>query len=125
MEASISKPATAEQRDPEQQTDLISPPEVESLPLQKPRRRGGLIHDADFQAEAEAAVRDLEIERDERIALSGAGELAAENEGLQKQIALLDRRIAALIEENRSLKYRAKLWRDRAKAAGWKGPADG
>ena len=64
--------------------------------------------DPDFQAEAEAAARDLEIERDERIALSGGAELAAENEQLRKQVGGLDRRIAALINENSSLKYREK-----------------
>jgi ParB-like chromosome segregation protein Spo0J len=78
--------------------------------------------DPDFQAEAEAAARDLEIERDERIALSGGGELAAENERLNKQIRLLDRRINALINENSSLKYRERMWKERALAAGWKGP---
>ena len=80
----------------------------------------GSSDDPDFQAEAEAAARDLEIERDERIALSGGGELAAENERLNKQIGLLDRRIDALINENSSLKYRAKMWKERASGAGWK-----
>jgi hypothetical protein len=83
-----------------------------------------VVLDPEFQAEAEAAARDIEIERDERIALSGASELAAENEQLTKQIALLDRRIAALLQENASLKNREKLWRTRAEQAGWKGRAD-
>ena len=80
--------------------------------------------DPEFRAEAEAAAREIEIERDERIALSGADELAAENERLHKQIAMLDRRIAALQRENSSLKYREKMWRERALAAGWKGHDD-
>lgn len=106
--------------------EVITPPEVAALPMAPTKsniRR--VTDDPEFQAEAEAAARDLEIERDERIALSGAGELAAENERLQKQVAMLDRRIAALIEENGSLKYRAKMWCERAKAAGWKGRGDG
>ena len=81
--------------------------------------------DPEFQAEAEAAARDIEIERDERIALSGGGELAAENERLNKQIALLDRRIASLMSDNESLKFREKMWRERAIAAGWKEHANG
>jgi hypothetical protein len=83
-----------------------------------------VVLDPEFQAEAEAAARDMEIERDERIALAGADELVAENEKLTKKVALLDRRIAALLEENGSLKYREKLWRERAIAAGWTGRAD-
>jgi hypothetical protein len=79
-----------------------------------------IIDDPEFRAEADAASRDLEIERDERIALSGGGELAAENERLQRQVAALDRRIAALVEDNNSLKYRATMWQERAVAAGWK-----
>jgi hypothetical protein len=82
------------------------------------------FRDSDFQAEAEAAARDLEIERDERIALSGSGELADENEQLKKQIAMLDRRIAALHRDNESLKFREKMWRERALSAGWKGRDD-
>ena len=80
--------------------------------------------DPEFQAEAEAAARDIEIERDERIALSGAGELAAENERLTKQIALLDRRISPCCRSNAALKNREKLWRARAEQAGWKERAD-
>jgi len=83
-----------------------------------------VVLDREFQAEAEAAARDTEIERDERIALSGAGELADENDKLTKQIAMLDRRIAALQRENESLKYREKMWRERAISAGWKGRDD-
>jgi FtsZ-binding cell division protein ZapB len=90
--------------------------------LSKKRRRDNarVVLDPEFQAEAAAAARDLEIERDERIALSGGGELAAENEQLQRQVALLDRRIAALQEENSSLKFRENMWRERAVAAGWR-----
>lgn len=95
--------------------------------LDKKRRRESVrvVLDPEFQVEAEAAARDIEIERDERIALSGAGELSAENERLNKQIALLDRRIASLMSENESLKYREKMWRERAIAAGWKEQANG
>jgi FtsZ-binding cell division protein ZapB len=95
--------------------------------LSKKRRQESVrvVLDPDFQAEAEAAARDLEIERDERIALSGGDELAAENEQLRGQVAALDRRVAALVEENSSLKYRANMWQERAVAAGWKkGQAD-
>jgi FtsZ-binding cell division protein ZapB len=95
--------------------------------LSKKRRQESVrvVLDPDFQAEAEAAARDLEIERDERIALSGGDELAAENEQLRGQIAALDRRVAALVEENSSLKYRMSMWQERAVAAGWKkGQAD-
>ncbi|MPZ34872.1 MAG: hypothetical protein GEV13_28465 [Rhodospirillales bacterium] len=80
--------------------------------------------DPDYEAEAIAAARDLEIERDERIALSGGTELAAENERLTRQVAMLDKRIAALAEENSSLKFRENMWRERAKSAGWKGRDD-
>jgi hypothetical protein len=95
--------------------------------LSDKRRRDNrrVVLDPEFQADAEAAARDIEIERDERIALSGGGELAAENERLQRQVAALDRRIAALVQENGSLKFRENMWRERAVAAGWrKGQAD-
>lgn len=95
--------------------------------LTKKRRREStrVVLDPEFQVEAEAAARDLEIERDERIALSGGAELAVENERLQRQLAMLDRRVAALQEENSSLKFRENMWRERAVAAGWrKGQAD-
>jgi DNA-binding helix-hairpin-helix protein with protein kinase domain len=95
--------------------------------LSKKRRQESVrvVLDPDFQAEAEAAARDLEIERDERIALSGGDGLAAENEQLRGQVAALDRRIAALVEENSSLNYRSNMWQERAVAAGWKkGQAD-
>jgi FtsZ-binding cell division protein ZapB len=95
--------------------------------LSKKRRQESVrvVLDPDFQAEAEAAARDLEIERDERIALSGGDELAAENEQLRGQVAALDRRVAALVEENGSLKFRVSMWQERAVAAGWKkGQAD-
>lgn len=95
--------------------------------LTKKRRREStrVVLDPEFQVEAEAAARDLEIERDERIALSGGAELAIENERLQRQVAMQDRRIASLVEENASLKFRENMWRERAVAAGWrKGQAD-
>jgi hypothetical protein len=75
--------------------------------------------DPEFQAMAEESARDLEIERDERLAVSGGAELAAENESLRRQVATLDRRISALVEENGSLKSRARIWQQRAIAAGW------
>jgi hypothetical protein len=80
-----------------------------------------VVLDPDFQAEAEAAARDIEIERDERIALAGADGLAADNDRLTRQVAGLTRRMAALIAENGALKYREKMWKERALAAGWKG----
>lgn len=89
----------------------------------KPAKSGGhrrVVLDADFQAEADAAARDLEIERDERIALSGGAELAEENAKLVRQTSMLSRRVAGLLEEVGSLKQQAKTWRERALAAGWK-----
>jgi len=83
-----------------------------------------VILDSEFQAEADAARRDLEIERDERIALSGAGELAAENEKLTKQVDTLTRRVNDLVAEVGAEKRRAKMWKERALEAGWKGQAD-
>jgi len=77
--------------------------------------------DPDFQAEAEAAARDIEIERDERIATSGAGELADENTKLTKQVSLLTRRISGLLEEAAALKQQVKIWKERALSAGWEG----
>jgi hypothetical protein len=72
----------------------------------------------DVQAEAEA-TRDIESERDARIAPAGADGLAAENDGLARQVAGLRRRLAALTEENGILKDRAMMWKERALAAGW------
>lgn len=80
----------------------------------------GFTGDPDVQAEADAAARDLEIERDERIALAGAEPLAKENEDLKRQIFLLDRRISALMSENASLKNEVRVWKTRAAKAGWK-----
>lgn len=80
--------------------------------------------DPDFAEAAEEAARDLEVDRDTRIIMSGTGHIFDENEALRKQVALLDRRIASLLEENGSLKYREKLWKERALAAGWKARAD-
>lgn len=80
--------------------------------------------DPEFQAEADAAARDLEIERDERIALAGAGELAAENEKLMAQVTTLTRRVDDLVAEVGAEKRRAKMWKARAIEAGWKGQAD-
>jgi len=89
----------------------------------KPLTRS-FVPDPDMQAEAEAAARDLEIERDERIAMSGTGHLVEENEKLTKLVATLQRRVAALIKEKGAVEYREKMWKERALAAGWKGRSD-
>lgn len=103
-------------------------PAQKEPPKPRPERekRGGLRHvlDPEFQAEAEAAAREMEFERDERIALSGTGHLVEENEGLRKRVALQDRRIASLTDDLRSCQYREKMWKERALAAGWKARAD-
>lgn len=80
--------------------------------------------DPEFQAEAEAAARDIEIERDERIAMSGTGHLVEENDKLTKLVATLQRRVAALIKEKGAAEYLVQMWKERATAAGWKGRAD-
>lgn len=100
--------------------------EFEQLLTKKRQResRRVVLEDPEFQAEAEAAARDIEIERDERIAIGGGEVLAADNEKLTKQVAALSRRVSALIEENGSLKYREKMWKERALAAGWKAKPD-
>lgn len=77
-------------------------------------------NDPDFQAQAEESARDLEMERDERLSIGGDPELIAENETLRKQVAALDRRIAALTEEVGSFKTKASIWQQRAVALGWK-----
>jgi len=79
-----------------------------------------VVLDPDVPAEAEAAARDMEIERDGCIVPTRADGLAAENDRLVGQVAGLRRRIAALIEENGALKDREKMWKERALAAGWK-----
>lgn len=86
---------------------------------ESPKR--SVVLDPEFQAEAEAAARDIEIERDERIATSGAGVLADENEKLTKQVSMLTRRISGLLEEVSSLTQKVKIWKERALGAGWKG----
>ena len=65
--------------------------------------------------DVEAATGDVE-----RFAPAGADGLAAGNDRLARQVAGLRRRLAALIEENGALKDCAKMWRERALAAGWK-----
>lgn len=82
------------------------------------------VIDPDMQAEAEVIARDMQIERDERIAMSGTGHLVEENERLTKLVATLQRRVAALVTEKGALEYREKMWKERALAAGWKGRAD-
>lgn len=94
------------------------------LTTKRQRDNRRVVLDPEFHAEAEAAARDLEIERDERIAMAGADHLAEENAKLTTQVAALTRRVAALIEEKGSLQYREKMWKERAIAAGWKGRAD-
>jgi len=64
--------------------------------------------------DVEAATGDVE-----RIAPAGADGLAAGNDRLARQVAGLRRRLAALIEENGALKDCAKMWKERALAAGW------
>ncbi|HQT15761.1 hypothetical protein [Reyranella sp.] len=66
----------------------------------------------------------MEIERDERIALSGSEGLAEENAKLTKRVAALTRRVSALLSEKLAAEYRERLWKERALAAGWKGRAD-
>lgn len=94
--------------------------------LKDKRRRDNrkVVLDPEFQAEANAAARDLEIERDERIALAGADELAAENQKLTAQVETLTRRVADLVEEVGAEKRRARMWKARAVEAGWKGRPD-
>ena len=103
----------------------VSPAKFEKL-LDKKRSRDNarVVLDSDFMAEAEAAARNIEVERDERIALSGAEHLVEENEKLIKQVAALSRRLAALVDEKRAVEYREKMWKERALAAGWKGRSD-
>jgi hypothetical protein len=92
--------------------------------LDDKRARGNrrVVLDPDFEAEAEAAARDIEIERDERIALAGADALAAENASLGREVEMLRQRVAALVEEIATLKYRVKMWKGRAEK-GWSPPA--
>lgn len=83
-----------------------------------------VVLDPEFQAEAEAAARDIEIERDERIALSGAEGLAEQNAILTQQVATLTRRVSTLLDEKSAAEYREKMWKERALEAGWKGRSD-
>lgn len=89
----------------------------------KPLTRSFVL-DADMQALAEQSARDIEIERDERIALSGSEALVEENNKLLKQVAALNRRLAAVMEEKNSAQYREKMWKERAIEAGWTARAD-
>lgn len=117
IDKNLAKRARTYAAVPEQQFEKL-------LSNKRQRENRRVVLDPEFQAEAEAAARDIEIERDERIAISGGEELAAENAKLTKQVVALTRRVAALIDENRSLQYREKMWHDRALAAGWKGRDD-
>lgn len=105
-------------------TDTLGRQQKAKKPRESRSLTRSFVPDADMQAEAEAAARDLEIERDERIALSGTDHLVEENERLTKQVATLSRRVATLASEKSALEYREKMWRERAIAAGWKARAD-
>ena len=112
----------AERRPQKPKADNASEPSGD-----RPRPKSGSVRfvpDPEFQAEADAAKRDIEIERDERIAMSGSEGLAEENAKLTQQVAALTRRVAALVDEKASAEYREKMWKERAIAAGWKGRAD-
>lgn len=96
-------------------------------PAKRPDKQKASIRfvtDPEFQAEADAAARDIEIERDERIALAGAEGLAEENAALRTQVAALSQRVSALLSEKGAAEYREKMWKERALAAGWKARAD-
>jgi len=82
------------------------------------------FRDDDFEADADAAARDIEIERDERIAMSGAGELAADNGRLRAELETCRQRVSAVVKENSQLKTQVKMWKNRALSAGWKGKGD-
>lgn len=98
------------------------PPKRGAGSSEKPRRDvRRVVLDPEFRAEAEARARDLEIERDERIALAGADALEAENKALAAEVQTLTRRINALRTDNDRYKQLAKMWEKRARAAGWKG----
>ena len=88
------------------------------------RENRRVVLDPEFQALAEQSARDIEIERDERIALSGSEALVEENNKLLKQVAALNRRLAAVMEEKNSAQYREKMWKERAIEAGWTARAD-
>lgn len=81
--------------------------------------------DAEFQADPEfmATAREAALEQEEeyreRVGLSGAAEIEVENERLKKQIAGLDRRIATLNDEVRSLTKKADYFKREAEARGW------
>ena len=93
-------------------------------PPKEPKVSRRVVLDPEFQALAEQSARDIEIERDERIALSGSEALVEENNKLLKQVAALNRRLAAVMEEKNSAQYREKMWKERAIEAGWKARAD-
>ncbi|CAN5635995.1 hypothetical protein BH10PSE6_BH10PSE6_18120 [soil metagenome] len=78
-----------------------------------------VVLNSDVQADAGAAARDIEGERDARTAPAGADGQATENDRLARQVAGLRRRIAALIAENGALKDGERMWKERALAAGW------
>ena len=61
----------------------------------------------------------------EPLEAGGRGELIAPAaKGLAAENAVLRRRVAALAEENSELKDLVKMWKARARQAGWIEPAD-
>ena len=66
-----------------------------------------------------AAATDIDSGRDEPIARIGASGAGTGNGRLDRLVAGLRRRIAALIEENGALKDREQMWKRRALVAGW------
>lgn len=94
------------------------PPKVETPKSRRIHAVSDLeFRDAEFQAEAEAAARDIEIERDERIALAGAGALEDENTKMRAELEMLRPRVATLMTENAALQRQVKYWKERAKKA--------
>ena len=89
--------------------------------LHEKRHRGNprVVLAAELRAEADAAPG---IEPPDA---GGRGELIAPAaKGLAAENAVLRRRVAALAEENSELKDLVKMWKARARQAGWIEPAD-
>ena len=89
--------------------------------LHEKRHRGNprVVLAAELRAEADAAPG---IEPPDA---GGRGELIAPAaKGLAAENAVLRRRVAALAEENSELKDLVKMWKARARQAGWMEPAD-
>jgi len=77
-------------------------------------------NDPDIQHEAAVAEHDQQTERDERIGMSGAAAVEADNEGLRQQLAERDRTIARVTRERDALKSQVSYWKHEAVALGWK-----